>query len=61
MRRNELIVKQANMIESPEHYLDVINKKDQKKLILRFLRNPVEFIPSESDPSRLGIVKMQRM
>ena len=49
------------MIESAEHYLDVISRKDEKKLILRFLRNPIEFIPSESDPSRLGSVKMQRM
>ena len=39
----------------------MISKKDEKKLILRFLRNPVEFIPSESDPSKLGMVKMQRM
>ena len=48
-RRTQLLIDQATMIESPEHYLDVISKKNEKKLILRFLRNPVKFIPSETD------------
>ena len=60
-RRTQLLEKQATMIESPEHYLDILSKKDERKLILRFLRNPVEFIPSETDPKRLGCVKLQRM
>ena len=49
------------MIETPEQYLDVVSNSNERKLILRFLRNPVELIPSAEDPSKLGTVKLQRM
>ena len=44
-RRTQLLEQQANMIETPEQYLDVINDSSERKLILRFLRNPVELQP----------------
>ena len=60
-RRTKVFTDKATMIESPEQYLDVISKKNERKLILRFLRNPIEFVPSETDPTKLGYVKLQRM
>ena len=41
-RRNEFLQKKALAIESTEQYQHVVNDKSHKKLILRFLRNPVE-------------------
>jgi hypothetical protein len=41
-RRNEFLQKKALAIESAEQYQHVVNDKSHKKLILRFLRNPVE-------------------
>jgi hypothetical protein len=45
-RRTEFIEQNATAIESPEHYLDVMSRKHERKLILRFLRNPVGLVPS---------------
>ena len=60
-RRTQLLEQQANIIETPEQYLDVVSDRSERKLILRFLRNPVELLPSEEDPNKLGTVKLQRM
>ena len=49
------------MIETPEQYLDVVSNRNERKLILRFLRNPVELVPSLDDPSKLSTVRLQRM
>ena len=49
------------MIETPEQYLDVVSNSNERKLILRFLRNPVELVPSLDDPSKLSTVRLQRM
>ena len=40
-RRTKFMKDTFEWIESGEHYLDVLSRKDEKKLILRFLRNPV--------------------
>ena len=42
-RRTDYLKEKALAIETPEQYLHVVNDKSKKKLILRFLRNPVEF------------------
>ena len=60
-RRTKLLHESSEMIESAEHYEDVLSRVNEKKLILRFLRNPTELIPSENDPSRIGRVTLQRM
>lgn len=48
-RRTDFLVDKAKFIESGEHYQDVLSQKNKKKLILRFLRNPTQFLPSEQD------------
>lgn len=45
-RRTEFLEQNSTYIESSEQYLDVLSKKNERKLILRFLRNPVGLIPS---------------
>lgn len=60
-RRTKLLHESSEMIESAEHYEDVLSRVNEKKLILRFLRNPTKLIPSENDPSRIGRVTLQRM
>ena len=60
-RRTQLLEQQANIIETPEQYLDVVSDRSERKLILRFLRNPVKLLPSKEDPNKLGTVKLQRM
>jgi len=39
-RRTKFLKEAFEFIESGEHYEDVLSRKDEKKLILRFLRNP---------------------
>ena len=39
-RRTQYLKESFKMIESGEHYLDVLSKTSEKKLILRFLRSP---------------------
>ena len=60
-RRTQLLHESSEMIESAEHYEDVLSRVNEKKLILRFLRNPTKLKPSENDPSRIGRVTLQRM
>lgn len=60
-RRTKFLKESFTMIENGEHYQDVLAKTNEKKLILRFLRNPEKLIPSEADPSRIGGVVLQKM
>ena len=60
-RRTKLLHESSEMIESVEHYEDVLSRVNEKKLILRFLRSPTQLIPCENDPSRIGSVTLQRM
>jgi hypothetical protein len=39
-RRTQFLTEAFKMIENGEHYLDVLSKTSEKKLILRFLRGP---------------------
>jgi hypothetical protein len=41
-RRTDFLKEKSLAIETPEQYLHVVNDKSKRKLILRFLRNPVE-------------------
>lgn len=50
----------ATFIKSTEQYLDVLSK-NEKKLILRFLRNPVALLPHKANATLLGSVKLQKM
>ena len=59
-RRTEYLQQDATWIESPEQYLDVMSKRE-RKVILRFLRNPVELVPDRNDPKKLGSVTLQKM
>ena len=54
-RRTDFLKEKALAIETPEQYLHVVNDKSKKKLILRFLRNPVEFYKKGD---RIGGVKL---
>ena len=54
-RRTDFLKEKSLAIETPEQYLHVVNDKSKKKLILRFLRNPVEFYKKGD---RLGGVKL---
>ena len=60
-RRTEYLEKRATMIETPEQYLDVINNKKERKLVLRFLRSPTEFLTSETDPEQFAGIRLQKM
>lgn len=60
-RRTKFLQESFSMIESGEHYQDILAKTNEKKLILRFLRSPVELIPSEADLSRIGGAVLQKM
>jgi len=57
-RRTDYLEEKTTWIESPDHYQDVLTRKDEKKLILRFLRSPIELIPSESNPNHIAAVKL---
>jgi hypothetical protein len=57
-RRTDYLKDIALGIDSPDQYLDVVNDKSHKKLILRFLRAPVEFYKKGD---RLGGVKLEKM
>ena len=54
-RRTDFLKEKSFGIDSPEQYLDVVNDKSHKKLILRFLRAPVEFYKKGN---RIGGVKL---
>ena len=60
-RRTKLLHETSEMIESAEHYEDVLSRVNEKKLILRFLRNPTQLLPCENNPERIGGVILQRM
>jgi len=47
-RRTEFMKQSATFIQSTEQYLDVLSKSE-KKLILRFLRNPVALLPHKAN------------
>ena len=61
MRRTNFMNETFKMIESGEHYQDVLSKTSEKKLILRFLRSPTELFPSEANTERIGGVTLQKM
>lgn len=58
-RRTEFLKEQALAIETPEQYLHVVNDKSKKKLILRFLRNPVEFYKNGNHISGVRLNRMR--
>jgi len=57
-RRTDYLKEKALAIETPEQYLHVVNDKSKRKLILRYLRNPVELYKKGD---RIGGIKLQRM
>ena len=57
-RRTDFLLEKALAIETPEQYLDVVNDKSKRKLILRYLRNPVELY---AQGNRLSGVRLQKM
>lgn len=57
-RRTKFLQEQFDMIESAEHYQEIISKTNEKKLILRFLRSPTELI---GDGTRIKGVTLQKM
>ena len=59
-RRTEFLEKNATMIESPEQYLDVVNDKSKRKLILRFLRGPHSFL-TDSEGSKCTGIRLSKM
>lgn len=46
------------MIESGEHYEDILSRTGEKKLILRFLRSPTEL---QGNSGRISGVTLQKM
>ena len=60
-RRTEFLEKKATFIESAEQYLDIVNNKKEKKLILRFLRSPKQFLIDQKDPTKIRGVKFAKM
>jgi len=60
MRRNDFLAEKFTQIESAEQYEDIMSRKNEKKLILRFLRSPTELI---ADPitNRISGVTLQKM
>lgn len=46
-RKTDFLLENSLAIESPEQYLDVVNDKSKRKLILRFLRNPTELFANK--------------
>lgn len=57
-RRTEFLQQNAFAIDTPEQYEHLVNDKSHRKLILRFLRNPVELYQKEG---RIGGVRLQKM
>jgi NADPH-dependent glutamate synthase beta subunit-like oxidoreductase len=57
-RRTDFLKEKSLAIETPEQYLHVVNDKSKRKLILRYLRSPVELFKKGD---RIGGVKLQRM
>ena len=55
MRRTNFMKETFEQIESGEHYEDVLSRTNEKKLILRFLRNPTELL---SDSGRISGVTL---
>lgn len=43
-RRTKFLMEAFDLIESAEHYQDVLSRQNEKKLILRWLRSPVELL-----------------
>lgn len=60
-RRTKFLRDSLEMIESGEHYQDILSRTNEKKLILRFLRSPTELIPDPEAPNRIGGVTLQKM
>ena len=46
-RRTKFLRETFDIIESGEHYEDILSKTNEKKLILRFLRSPTELIAGD--------------
>ena len=57
-RRTKFLNDSFSLIESGEHYLDVLSRKNEKKLILRWLRSPTEL---HSDNGRISGATLQQM
>lgn len=57
-RRSKFLKETFDFIESGEHYQDVMSRKDEKKLILRFLRSPTEL---HAENNHISGVTLQRM
>ena len=53
-RRTKFLRESFEMIESAEHYEDVMSRESEKKLILRFLRSPTSLIPATNGSNRIG-------
>lgn len=43
-RRTRFLMESCDLIESAEHYEDVLSRHNEKKLILRWLRSPTELL-----------------
>ena len=56
-RRTKFLQESFKLIESGEHYQEILSKTNEKKLILRFLRNPTELIASQG---RIGGATLQK-
>lgn len=57
-RRTKFLMEAFELIESGEHYEDVLSRTNEKKLILRWLRSPTELV-SKND--RIGGATLTRM
>ena len=56
-RRTKFLNEAFEMIESGEHYQEIMSKTNEKKLILRFLRSPTELIATDG---RISGVTLQK-
>lgn len=57
-RRTDYLQQHATFIENEDHYLEVLAKENEKKIILRFLRSPVELTTNSKDPAKIGAVRL---
>ena len=57
-RRTKFLNDSFSLIESGEHYMDVLSRKNEKKLILRWLRSPTEL---HSENGRVSGATLQQM
>jgi len=57
-RRTEFLQKVVNIISTKEEYLQVMNDKSHRKIILRYLRTPTELVAN--DDGWLSGVKLSR-